>query len=104
MNPDEKENWYFLKDSIAEFMIPRLENYKTKFSEDGVAIPSWMSDCEKIEYTDEEIELLKTKWLNCIECMIFSFKSVKDLNLQQQTERVELGLEMFGKYYLHLWD
>ena len=91
------------KVEIADQVVPILESYrKLILSEDSYSIPTWV-DSEESNLSDAE---LKQLWLSYVESMISAFSleisgtvlSKKDRNEQRN------GLELFAKYYTHLWD
>ncbi len=110
MNISEDHSWYNLKYSIAEFMIPKLEEYRCQFISSGVSIPNWVSEEFKEPYSDEDIETLNRLWVADLEKMIFSFKMVLNYNasnnesIPYNERKIQEGVELFAKYYQHLWD
>lgn len=110
VNKVEKHSWYNLKYSIAEFMIPKLEEYKFNFIESGVAIPTWVSDDFKEPYSDEDIENLNKIWISDLDKMIHSFKLVLNCDVTEYNYipsdecSIQEGIDLFARYYKHLWD
>ena len=101
--------WYQLKYSIAEFMIPKLEEYKHNFIESGKSIPTWVGEISKEEYSEQEINLLTEEWLQKLDEMIISFKMVlnyatgDDSNIAYNEDTIQQGLDLFARYYQNLW-
>lgn len=85
---DESEIWA-LDVTIAKFIYPRLKF----FYNDG--------DINSIPYG-----LTKEQWCNIIKQMIDAFEilSNDEVATKEQDEIVNKGLDLFTKYYGHLWD
>ncbi len=107
---DEEYPWYQLKYSIAEFMIPKLEDYKNNYQKTGMSIPSLIEKDESRDFSDEKITRLRKDWLSKLEVMIVSFKMVLNYNagdnpdIPYDEDLIQEGLELFAKYYQDLWD
>ncbi|MCF6442938.1 hypothetical protein L1077_26295 [Pseudoalteromonas luteoviolacea] len=100
----DKSEWYNLKNDIASYIAPKLRDYQIKFAEEGVAIPTWLlSDATSAsDLTDVEIENLNRQWFEIIGKMANAFELV--LKGHTPNAQIELGLELFSRYYQHLWD
>ena len=110
MDKFEEHPWYNLKYSIAEFLIPRLEEYKLKFIESGVSIPTWVSSDMKEPFSDEDIEKLNSIWISDLDLMIQSFKLVLNYKYNQDEiipydrRDIQKGIDLFARHYQHFWD
>lgn len=106
----EEYPWYNLKYSIAEFMIPKLEEYKHQFISSGACIPNWVSDEFREPYSDSDVETLNKLWVSDLEKMIRSFKMVLNQNTDENESilynesEIQKGIALFAKYYQNLWD
>jgi len=87
---DDSETWS-LRDTIANFILPRLKRFKKVQR----AFPA--------DITAEE-------WDSIIDKMIISFEMVKrdkwDVDLskaREQLKKIDEGLNLFAKWYLDLW-
>ncbi len=102
--------WYQLKYGIAEFLVPKLEEYKARYAEEGVSIPTWLALDAKDSYSDVENNDLRDAWLMELNKMILAFKMVlnsstgEDPALGYDEDIIQLGVESFSKHYQHLWD
>jgi hypothetical protein len=102
--------WYNLKCSIAEFMIPKLEEYREEFIASGVCIPTWVSNDIKEPYSDKDVEILNELWVSDLDKMILAFKMVlnfntaKDESIPYNESEIQKGIDLFAKYYQNLWD
>ena len=108
----EQWTWYEAKYEMAEFIIDRLENYKTNYNKKGHSLPCWILDESerKQVYTDqEELELIE-EWNKALDHMILAFKQLLnytldfDEELEYDEAYIQEGLNKFSKYYLHFWD
>ncbi len=109
------EHWD-LKYSIAEFIVPRLEAYKSEVENDNImCIPLWIEDHnlpfildQNREYSDEELSLINKEWALILQKIIFSFKSLlmpqNEMNFEELKKRQNEGMQLFAKYYFNLWD
>ena len=99
-------DWYDLKNEIGSFLVSRLGDYRIMFEKEGVAIPTWLlPDNEEHEVntlSEAEIENLRAKWLNTLDNMKVAFENI--LNGKATDPSVQRGLDLFAKYYIHLWD
>lgn len=102
--------WYQLKYGIAEFLIPKLEEYKENFAEHGMCIPTWLTLDTKDIYSDDEVSELRAAWLAEIDKMIMSFRMVLNYNTGEEPalgydeDTIQEGLDSFARHYQHLWD
>ena len=102
LNNDELQPWN-AKAEIAQRIIPVIKSYRDLMvSENSYSIPNWVVD--KDESLDENE--VQQRWLDYLELMIKAFElEIKDevaseLKLKEQA----YGLNLFAKYYVHLWD
>lgn len=87
----DKETWY-LDYTIAKFTVPRLKRYKE------------ICNGHPCHLTSEE-------WHNILDKMIYSLEAVIDDkagfayadNPTEYYEKIQEGLELFGKYFNDLW-
>ncbi len=86
-------------------MIPKLEQYRSNFKKEGVALPSWLDNADN----KSEKELCE-EWISVLDRMILSFRMVLNYNTSENSELlfnedvVQDGLDLFAKYYQNLWD
>ena len=81
---DDTETWS-LCSSMAKFVIPRLERFKT------------IHICHPGSITMEE-------WDGILQEMIDGFKEVNKMDFEEFDEaKVNRGLELFAEWYLDLW-
>lgn len=85
------EETYALYEVIAEFSLPRLKRFK-------------------VLNNGHPMDLTSDQWDEYLEKMIFSFEFVNEewLELRQEEfndkyARHKEGLELFGRYFEHLW-
>ncbi|MBP2619730.1 hypothetical protein [Chryseobacterium jejuense] len=109
------EKWD-LKYSIAEFIVPKLEAYKSEVENDNImSIPLWIEEYnlpftldQNIEYSEEEISLINKEWVIILEKIIFSFKSLlippNEMDFDELQKIQNEGMLLFAKYYFNLWD
>ncbi|MGE8525348.1 hypothetical protein [Chryseobacterium rhizosphaerae] len=109
------EKWD-LKYSIAEFIVPRLEEYKNEVENDNImSIPLWIEEhnlpftlTQNREYSEEEIILINKEWAIILQKIIFSFKSLliskNEMKFEELQKRQNEGMQLFAKYYFNLWD
>ena len=110
----EKENpeyeWYNLKYQLAEFIIPKLEMYKTQYIKEGMCIPDWVIDKKQKTYSESEIQELNMKWHSELDHMILAFKQILNYNTGEDpkmgydAEFIQDGLNKFAQYFQHFWD
>lgn len=112
----EKENnnweWYDLKYEMAEFILDRLINYQKEYNQDGYSLPTWLLENSKRKetYTKKESESLIVLWNSEIEKMKYSFEQILNSRLETEREfeydevKIQNGLNLFSKYFLHFWD
>ena len=88
---DDSETWN-LDGTIAEFIIPRLKVFKTKLH----GYPG---------------DLTEESWNEIIDKMILAFElnlsNKYDWDKRASTEndaKIQEGLDLFAKYFRHLWD
>lgn len=83
-----EETWS-LCDSIAVFLVPRLKAFK----EETIGYPVEFSSIEE--------------WQAVLDKMIYSFESFlaskEDKIMEEDTAKVQEGLNLFAKYFTHLW-
>ena len=109
-NESSNYPWYNLKYSIAEFMIPKLEEYKREFIASGICIPTWVSTEFQEPYSDQDLKSLNDLWIAELDTMILAFKMVlnyhtdKDESIPYNEDRIQEGLNIFAKHYQRLWD
>lgn len=107
---NKKWDWYESKYHLAEIIIPILEAYKKEYNLEGRSIPSWLLDKEKKTLTNHEIEKLQKHWNEELDKMILAFKQILnykisfDSNLGYDENKIQDGLNLFSKYFMHLWD
>lgn len=101
---NSEDNWYNLKYEIADFLIPKLTNYKQKFADEGMCIPTWLEEKEFGDgnLSDAEVHDLNQKWISILKEIILAFQLVQDGAVSDS--RVTRGLNLFAKYYVHFWD
>lgn len=85
---DDSETWS-LSDTIANFIIPRLE----RFNEVNNGFPH---------------NLTMRKWRNKIKLMITAFKLIaRDEGMRiynkKEEKQIDMGLDAFREYFMHLW-
>lgn len=106
----ESWGWFDLKYDLAELIIPKLENYKKRYIDEGMSIPSWMLDEELDSYSKEQIQDLKEKWINELDNMLHSFNQILNYKLRKDSVigfdevAIQIGLNSFSKYFQHFWD
>lgn len=106
----ESWGWYNLKYDLAEVIIPKLESYLGGYLNTGVALPVWILDEPRSEFSDSEEYKLRAKWLDEVRHMISAFKQIlnyktdEDENMPYDEEFIQDGLNKFAKYFLHFWD
>jgi|GEM_PF-2308521 len=115
-----------LKYTFTSFALPRLKLYleKVRHRKKCYSIPTWVDDefhlstsqldsvQLKIVLTDEKIEDLFYVWEQELEKIIFAFEYIynptqdrfSSLDYKTIDEKVSHGLNLFAKYYIHLWD
>ncbi|TQF70110.1 hypothetical protein [Pseudoalteromonas luteoviolacea] len=102
----QSNEWFDLKNDIVKFMVPRLDDYIEKFALEGIAIPTWLLSKpiskDVTGLSDQEIELLREEWLGVLKAIQLAFQNVLDGN--SKSPSVQSGLDLFSKYYIHLWD
>ena len=100
-NRDSEENWSHKNDfpieevwntdnTIAQLIVPRLQAFKALDKHGG---PPDFSEMRE--------------WNNAIQKMIDAFelmKYVSGVNTKEEERIVEEGLDLFRKYFRHLWD
>lgn len=106
MNSNDYDNEIFgwnAKSEIAEKVVPILKSYRELIKSDqSYAIPTWINIDQK-KLTEAE---MKTVWLSYLDQMILAFSlenSGKVLTAKDRNEQKK-GLDLFAKYYCHLWD
>jgi hypothetical protein len=82
--------WWSLYDTIARFTLPRLKVFRTSTMSFPLSITS-----------DE--------WDGILDKMILAFEIIVDddkwpASSNEDSEIVEEGIELFGKWFLHLWS
>ncbi len=102
----ENLKWYDIKSEIAEFIVHRLKDYKKNFYKEGVCIPAWVESNLKEEYNEKEINDLNERWSTELDKMIKSFYLINnhDESIDNQEETIQTGIDLFAKYFKHLWD
>ncbi|KAF7786049.1 hypothetical protein PRUB_a0492 [Pseudoalteromonas rubra] len=97
-------HWYNLKNELAEYIAPKLRGYQENFAQEGVAVPTWLveDNIDTSNLSAAEMDMLKDEWLNIVGQMAKAFELV--LDGQSGDPKVFTGLELFAKYYVHLWD
>lgn len=99
---NEPQGWN-AKVDIADQVVPILNSYKRIIlSEDSYSIPTWVDE-EESGLTEDE---LKKRWLSYVDSMIFAFSLEISGKVPSKEDRAtqKRGLELFSKYYIHLWD
>lgn len=102
----EYEIWD-LKKAIAEFIVPRLKEFRGWVINDKMmGIPTWVrKEFSNVEMTDFE---LKQAWINILDEMIKGFEHYAGENtnedLESMVKQKGRALELFHRYYDHLWD
>ena len=99
--------WFNIKAEIAEFITHRLIDYKKNFQKKGMCIPSWVDGgLKKGNYNEEEIIDLNERWNIELDKMIKSFDLINnyDESINNQENTIQIGVDLFAKYFQHLWD
>jgi len=100
-NRDSEENWSHKNDypieevwntdnTIAQLIVPRLQAFKALDKHGG---PPDFSEMRE--------------WNNAIQKMIDAFELMKyagRVNTKEEERTMEEGLDLFRKYFRHLWD
>jgi len=102
---DKWDTWS-LDHTPALIIYPAL----LKFKKDKTGVPSAfipITDPYR-DYTDEEYAQAQKAWDEVVDHMIWSFEQlasgqIEDNYEKEYHERVQQGLELFGKYYRNLW-
>ena len=97
-----------LKNEIAAFVSPRLSLFIDKVEAgDMIAIPDWVHENGK-DMDESELNVI---WSTILKEMLFPFeiqiqpdKYNDKLSFKEIESRKKKGLELFAKYYNHLWD
>ena len=98
-----------MKYELAELIIPRLENYKDNYNKKGVSIPTWVNDTDSFDFSENEINEMRSKWNSELDKMLTAFKLVLNYNTLENNRGydekiVQEGLNSFAKYFQHFWD
>lgn len=96
------------KKAIALDMAKTLKAHK-KFvmSKNYYSVPTWM--LKNSETIDSVLsDTLKNRWLDCLDEMILGFQLENDypidMSLEERLRIQQRSLDLFHKYYFHLWD
>jgi hypothetical protein len=86
--------------TLARIILPMLKAFKKKNS----GCPGeFLANTSNPPTETEESEAF-AKWNACLNKMIFAFKQISNGNtVDKNSEKVQEGLNLFAKYYLHLW-
>jgi hypothetical protein len=98
-----------LKNSISQFILPRLRLFVKKVENDEfLALPTWVNDDDSnVKLNEEE---LKDLWIEILNEMIIPFDFNVNPDKYSHIDHIEInhlnkkGLELFSKYFQHLWD
>lgn len=95
---DDSETWS-LDYSLAKHILPRLERLRQKVSQSPATPLLDDDDCKK--------------WFDTLDKMIFAFTKIIEQNDGEETlsiddenkenEKIQEGLDLFGKHYRNLW-
>lgn len=78
---------YGLYYHLSEYIYPKLEAFRDNTYSNPICLGS-------------------KKWTNILNKMIFAFKTLADDDIiieDKQQKKIEEGLELFAKYFRHLW-
>ncbi len=107
MEIQDHEIWN-LKSVISEFIAPRLRKYIEKVEQaEIVSLPNWVLEEGEAEKSDEELMEI---WAEILREMLVPFDYETNPNKYEGMDRDELtqiqqrGLDLFAKYFHHLWD
>lgn len=83
---DKSECWN-LDYTFSMFILPRLKYFRE----------------DTISYPDEQIGF--EGWMEILDKMIYSFEEIIEDDIQKTTDydKVQEGLDLFSKYFRHLW-
>ena len=81
---DEREIWD-LKIVISAFLFPRLRMFAGSFN-------------------SYPLGLTPLSWTEAVDKMAHAFERIVKDDSEDQWEEVEEGLDLFRKYFFHLWD
>ena len=95
---DDSETWS-LRDTIANFIIPRLERYTEIIMVSGCR-SGWDGEPDESGETRDEIDMLK-KMLRAFELVTRDNGSFILTN--EEYNEYEEGIKLFSEYFLSLW-
>ena len=107
---DKYDNWN-LDHTLALVILPALKQFRSNLHSapkvDDADVPEALhrSNAPTVDDWENDDNWFK-RWDYVLDEMIFAFEIIATDNDYHSTEneRVQNGLRLFGKYYLHLWD
>lgn len=92
-------NWWDLRGETAEFVLPMLD----RMIEQGNGVPGVLVT-ENPEYNGST-DVAFDKWQTILSDIHYAMTMIARDNVEEHNqERVQAGCELFGKWFLHLWD
>lgn len=96
--------WYAAYHHIAAFALPLVKRIRAEHtSVPGVFVPK-VSYSSSAEAKEEAYAAGLARYHQVLDDIIFSLQIVVDDMVDECEEEVKKGLELFGKYFLCLWD
>ena len=106
---DEWDTWS-LDHTLAQIIVPSLIKFRDTihcYPESFVSLANLHSMKSDDEWSEEDNEESMDAWKDTIDSMIWSFKEIlkdESLRSEETDKKIQYGLDLFGKYYTHLWD
>jgi len=106
---DEWDTWA-LDYTLAQIIVPSLIKFRDTmrcYPESFVSLANLHSMKSDEEWSEEDNEESMDAWRSTIDSMIWSFKEIlkdESLRSEETDKKIQYGLDLFGKYYTHLWD
>ncbi|MGB7510494.1 MAG: hypothetical protein WBP54_04290 [Pelodictyon phaeoclathratiforme] len=98
----EEKIWWNLYHHTAAFVLPEL----IEFRKNSTSWPDILAG-NSSTITDQQADEFLAQWHVILDKMIFAMKEIvadQDWEYEDWAKDVFEGCELFGKYFVHLWD